>query len=535
MVRILPALNCGLRLCRSCARKSPGEFALFLNREKAVGGNSQLTSRGLFLIFLAVSWVWLCQLVEADELLDAVQRQTASYRQKLEELAQWCESKDLTAEAERTRRWLHPVVDDRLLIPIWPAQIGFDTPPDGASPDQVEWYRRWTQLRKEQADRLFTLARGAVRKGRAGLALDLAMAALHENPDHEAIRRLFGYEKYAGFWRTSYEVRRLRAGEIWHPEFGWIPKAHVARYEKGERFFNGRWISAEEEAALRSNLQNGWVLESAHYRVLTNHSREEGVKLLSKLEQLNELWSRLFIRFYASEAQVMSLFDARSRPTPLPPKQHKVILFRNRDEYIQALVAAVPQIGITSGMYDSRTQSCYFFAGAEADTTTIYHEATHQLFQEVGKVTSMPGARGNFWIVEAAAMYMETLRTEEDFLVLGGIDTPRLLAARVRFLQDRFYVPLGEFVSLGIKEWQNDPRIGALYSQAAGLMQFLMHYDGGRYRDATVNYLAAVYAGIDAPETLSRLTNKSYRQLDDEYAAYLKSLPPLPPMRILNP
>jgi len=487
------------------------------------------------LFFLTVWFVSATASVCADDLLDAVHRQTAEYRQKLEELAQWCESKDLKAEAERTRRWLHPVVDDQLLIPIWPQKIGFETPPEGATAEQAEWYRRWAQLRKEQAESLFTLARGAVRKGRAGLALDLAMAALHENPDHEAIRRIFGYQKYSGFWRTNYEVQRLRAGDVWHEQFGWIPKAHVSRYEKGERFLNGRWISAEEEKQLRSNLKNGWLVESEHYRVLTNHSREEGVQLLTRLEQLNELWSRLFIRFYASEAQVMALFDARSRPSPMPPRQHKIVLFRDRDEYNQALVTVVPQIAITSGMYDSRTQTCYFFAGPQSDPTTIYHEATHQMFQEVGKATQLPGARGNFWVIEAAAMYMETLRTEEDFLVLGGINTPRLLAARVRFLQDHFYVPLREFVTLGIKEWQSDTRIGALYSQAAGLMQFLMHYDGGRYRDAAVNYLAAVYSGIDTPETLSRLTTRSYSQLDEEYAAYLKSLPALPPIRVVNP
>jgi len=486
-------------------------------------------------VVLILGLLWAPNPVSADDLLDAIRRQAAEYRQKLENLAQWCESVGLTAEAERTRRWLHPIAEDRLLIPILPQKIGFETPPETFSPDQVEWYRRWVQLRKEQADSLFAFARGAVRQGRAGLALDLAMAALHENPDHEAIRRVFGYQKYSGYWRTSYEVRRLRAGDVWHEQFGWIPKAYVARYEKGERYFNGRWLPAEEEAKLRSTLQTGWVLESEHYRVLTNHSQEEGVKLLKSLEQLNELWSRLFIRFYASEPQVMALFDARSRPAWTPPRQHKVILFRSRDEYNQALVSVVPQIAITSGMYDSRTQTCYFFAGPQADPTTIYHEATHQMFQEVGKAVSHPGARGNFWIIEAAAMYMETLRTDEDFLVLGGIDTPRLLAARVRFLQDNFYVPLREFVTLGIKEWQSDPRIGALYSQAAGLMQFLMHYDGGRYRDAAVTYLAAVYSGVDTAETLSQVTKRTYAQLDQEYAAYLKSLPALPPMEIVSP
>lgn len=472
----------------------------------------------------------------ADALTDAVRRQMEGYRQKLEELAHWCEKESLSQEAERTRRWLRPVLEDCLLVPILPRKIGSISPPENVSPAQAEWFRRWASLRKEQADALFSLARGAVRQGRAALALELAMAALHENPDHEALRRVFGFQSFSGYWRTPYEVRRLRSGDVWHERFGWLPKGHVVRYEKGERLVGNRWVSAEEEARLRSTLENGWVIETEHYRVLTNHSLEEGVRLAEMFEKLNEVWSRLFIRFYATEAQVLALFDLRNRVAfSAPVVQHRVVLFRNREEYNAALRSRYPQVEISVGLYDGGARCCYFFAGPGFDRTTAYHEATHQLFQEVGRSIPNPGAQANYWVIEGAAMYLETLREDGDFYVLGGIDTPRLLAARVRFLQDNFYIPLQKFTALAMEEFQSDPRIGAFYSQAAGLMQFFMHYDQGRYRDAVVNYLAAVYMGRDSAQTLAQLTHSSFSKLDEEYAAYLKSLPALPPMRVVGP
>jgi hypothetical protein len=499
-----------------------------------VGSKHNLfVARLLALLIAAVSFVASCAV--ADELVDGIRRQTEAYRQKLESLARWCESQGLTEEAERTRRWLHPVLEDRLLVPILPRKMGTLEPPEGESPVRQEWYRRWAALRKEQADALFALARGAIRQGRAALALDLALAALHENPDHEGLRRLFGFQAYSGYWRTAYEVRRLRAGDVWHERFGWLPKGYVARYEQGERFYQNRWISAEEERRLRSSLQNGWVVETEHYRVLTNHSLEEGVRLAEQFERLNEVWSRLFIRFYTTDAQIRALFDLRNRPPVANPVQHRIVLFRNREEYNAALKSRYPQVELSVGLYDGATRCCYFFSGPGFDASTAYHEATHQLFQEVGRSVPNPGFRCNYWVIEGAAMYLETLRQEGDFFVLGGIDTPRLLAARVRFLQDRFYIPLEKFCSLGMEEFQTDSRIGALYSQAAGLTQFFMHFDGGRYRDALVNFLATVYLGRDNPSSLSQLTGVRFSQLDEQYAAYMRSLPNLPMMRIEEP
>ena len=119
-------------------------------------------------------------------------------------------------------------------------------------------------------------------------------------------------------------------------------------------------------------------------------------------------------------------------------------------------------------------------------------------------------------------MYMESLRREDGYYVLGGFDDERLYAAQYRLLHDHFYVPLGEFVDIGREKLQKDPRINTLYSQAAGLTHFLIYYDGGRYRDALVSYLSAVYSGRDGHDTLSKLTGTSYSDLDKQYREFLE-------------
>ncbi len=98
--------------------------------------------------------------------------------------------------------------------------------------------------------------------------------------------------------------------------------------------------------------------------------------------------------------------------------------------------------------------------------------------------------------------------------------------AQVRLLRDKFYIPLDEFTSYTMQRFQGDPRIAALYSQAAGLTHFLVFYDHGRYRDALMAFLLALYTGKDDHETLARLTGENYKTLDSQYREFIvKSLP----------
>ena len=59
---------------------------------------------------------------------------------------------------------------------------------------------------------------------------------------------LFGYVEHEGSWRTRFEAAQLGKKLVWHRRFGWLPKDHVDRYEKGERLLGARWVSAAADA-----------------------------------------------------------------------------------------------------------------------------------------------------------------------------------------------------------------------------------------------------------------------------------------------
>ena len=443
------------------------------------------------------------------------------YADDLEKLAAWCDANDLAAEAKKTRRVLSPSDPYKLYVATLPEEVGPVKLAADAPPKVVEWNDRLWRLRHDYAAAAFELARQAVRSGRSSRAYSLVLAAATADPDHERARHLLGYENYESRWRTAYEVKKLRAGFVWSEKFGWLPKAHLARYENGERYVAGRWISAEQDTQRHRDISSGWDVETEHYTIRTNHSIDGAVALGVKLERLHRLWRQLFIRYYASDADVAAWFDGRGRPAMASPVRHKIMYFTDREFYNAFLRPTMPNIEISVGFYRNASRMAYFFAGKDCDDRTIYHEATHQLFNESRQTSPAAGRNTNFWIIEGVAMYMESLRMEDDYTVLGGFDDERMTAARYRLLKTKFYVPLGEFVDYGMDRFQHDLRIAMLYSQAAGLTHFLICHDGGLYRDTLVAYLTAVYSTRDNHDTLSNLCGEKYEELDRQYREFL--------------
>ncbi len=457
-----------------------------------------------------------------DDLDQSARKLREEYGAALAELAAWCEGQGLGQQATRTRARLEPRDPSRLYVAVLPEAVGPPPLADGTPAPVATWNERLGKLRRDYAAALFDLARRAARAGRASLALKLVLDAAREDPDHEGVRRLLGYQEYRRAWRTRYEIRKLRSGHVWHARFGWLPKAHVPRYEKGERYYKGRWVTAEEDARLHADIHNGWDVETEHYVVRTNHSIEAGVDLGAKLERLYRVWKQLFVRYFASERQLQALFDSRSRAQAVQLPRHNVVFFRDRDDYNRALRAAMPNIGVSIGVYVDSTRRAYFFAGEGYEDRTLYHEATHQLFHESRPVARDVGREANFWIVEGIAMLMESLQEEDGFYTLGGFDDARMVAARYRLLHDGFYVPLGELCGYGMTRIQGDKRIATLYSQAAGLTHFLVFHEDGEYRDALIAYLSLVYSGRDDSSTLARLTGVPYAELDRQYRDFME-------------
>lgn len=441
----------------------------------------------------------------------------AAYAARLEKLAAECQEQKQLEAAQRLRSWLPERAPDKLTLFVPPSAAAPQSPEPQA--DGQEWRNRWQVLRDEQAEELVKLARQAVAEHRPSLAIELVTEAVRENPDHKQSRRLLGYVRFRDAWHTPFEVRQLSANKVYHEKFGWLPKSHVARYDKGQRYYQGRWMAAADEAALRTDVKRGWRVESEHYAVTTNHSLEEGVALSRRLEMLFAIWQQAFAGYQASEAEIARRFEGRG--VRREPTQHNVVYFRNRAEYNAALRSSQPQIEISIGIYFPRVRTAYFFAGDEQQHDTLYHEGTHQLFQETRPAVAEPGRANNFWAVEGIACYMESLHADEHgFVTLGGTNASRMHTAR-RLVDDKQSLPLAELVQTGAEALQRDPRIKELYGQATGLAHFFMHAEQGRYREPLVRYLEVIYSARATPQSLAEATGVDDLALDRQYREFM--------------
>ncbi|MFM8291330.1 MAG: hypothetical protein ACKOC4_06485 [Planctomycetia bacterium] len=354
---------------------------------------------------------------------------------------------------------------------------------------------------------------------------------IRDDPDHERARAALGWTRRGDRWVWPEAGRRLDRGEEFDPAFGWLPKGRLARYRAGERYDRGRWVTAAEDAARRDlPVDRGRRFDSDHWEILSPAPLEAAASVAARLEETFLVWQQVFGTFALEPADLEKRLRGRGRLLPGGP--FAAVLCADQGQYVAELEQLEPTIGRTDGLYWPPTKTAWFFAAPAADDAearpaaiTVLHEATHQLFSEASpttkKLAALAGERCGFWAIEAAACYMESVRPAAFGWTVGGRDTGRVPAARERLVEDDLYVPLAELTALGRKAFQADPRLPQLYSQIAGLADFFMNADRGRWRESFVEYLGRVYAGTADPETLSRLCRQKYADLDAAYRRHL--------------
>ena len=382
----------------------------------------------------------------------------------------------------------------------------------------------------ELAEQYFQQARKVCKAGDVGTAFRLVTQAVAADPDHADARRVLGYRRIGKHWAGNYAARRLEHGEMWHPEFGWIKTEDQARYEAGQLPFGKRWITLQEDARRHATIDNGWKIRTDHFHITTNHSRQEASRLAVRLEALHQTWLQLFGGFYLKPTDLLKRFEGKAT-SGYRSKPFEVVYYRTRKEYNSTLRRKQPRIEMTLGIYFDKTRKTHFFAGEEQDAGTIYHEVVHQFFSESRPSARNVGASSNVWLIEGVACYFESLVEHQGVgegdrnFTIGTPTAGRLPAARHRLLVNDFYVPLAELSAMGIKEFQQRSDLPRLYSQSAGLVTFLMHFQEGVYRPALVETLQRLYAGRDRVGTLENLTGRSWAELDREYRGFIETLP----------
>ena len=129
-----------------------------------------------------------------------------------------------------------------------------------------------------------------------------------------------------------------------------------------------------------------------------------------KLERLYRLWQQIFIRYYASEADVVALFDGPPEiQHGTPHRRYQVSYFRDRDDYIRALQAVMPNIGYP-GRCISRFEQPRLLLCRQGQRRPHHVPRGHApVVPRVAAGGPHVGGKANFWIVEGIAMYMESL------------------------------------------------------------------------------------------------------------------------------
>ena len=448
----------------------------------------------------------------------------------LEKLAGFCDDKLLIEPARQVREAAVPVDRNALRADSLPQQvqpeIGVDLPAD-----ERYWQVQLRFQRAEYAKELYLLSRRVLRAGYPSYAYNLVREVARHDPDHQSSRRILGFERYGDRWVTPFAASMLRKRYDWHADFGWLPKAHIVRYERGERCFKGRWVSAAKEATLRRDFRHAWEIRTDHYVVKTNHSLERGAELGEALEDFYGLFFQTFAGFFQTPEQLRKLFEGTgSRSSTRNSIQpYQVHFYVDAAEYHQRLIKRYPQITITNGLYEPDDRVVYFFQNPDENTeATLFHEATHQLFAENQLKRRAIADDANFWAVEGIACYMESYQRSGRGTSLGDPRYIRFELARTGYLDGAYYIPLAQFATMGKTAFQSHPEISRNYSQASGLAHFFMHADSGRYRDALIEHLSQIYNGDPRTrgrvQSLEELTGVAFPELDRQYGAYQLSV-----------
>jgi hypothetical protein len=422
------------------------------------------------------------------------------FADELNSLAQKCDELKLPAQAMLARTWLIPrrYGVQYHFLPDFLArdqrEKRLPTAPKTNSPEvERQFWNRFTEIRSKQADRLFELAKSRLDVGRFQESHALLNEALRENPDHSDARRILGYIGKPGSWAPQEREPKYSKATRIDLTFNWAPNRHG-------------------------------VVDSAHFRIRTNADSKTAVEAAIYLEECHDVWRIVYSGFWLSPDELKACFTGKAPPPAARTKEKfEVILFATREEYISQLEAFERNIAASRGYYAPGRKTSFFYADAADPEVKVNwaHEVSHQLFSAYSRNPPGLAKNTNFWVIEGAAMYMESLARHDAYFMTGGFDSERLQDARHRQRNLREHATLRELLPLGQSSFQNDPRIRQLYTASAGYTHFLLDGAGGKHRDAFLNFLKITYEEQDDSGLLEKELGVSSGAIEDAYLAFL--------------
>jgi len=498
---------------------------------------------GLFLLLSLTSLLFVQSSPAAngadlsEKRLDLLQKRYYDRREKFAQamltLAGECDAKQYFTDAERIRTRALPVSSGAYDLDLLPEEI-ISSPSLSLPVAEREWRAKLQKLERDYAVDLYRIAREALRLGHPTMTYRLVRETAFHDPNNVNARSMLGYVQEKDRWTTPFLKRMAQKGMVDHPRFGWIETRLVSRYEAGERFFNGQWMSAEKEAALRADFQNGWEIGTEHFLIRTNVGLEQGVELSRQLEEFQRFFMREYVAFFNSRQQIEKLLDVGARPQWKEQARYQVSFYRTKEEFVAALKPRMPGIENANGLYIPRDRMSYFYStdnldagDAEERLETMYHEVTHQILGESRPDPFDVGELSDFWVIEGFPCYLESFDPQHPGGAVGDPRHIRIFWARKKIIEESQHWPMREFAAMGRPVF---PLQAESYNQGAAMVHFFLNAEQGQYRDGFIHYLSQVYLPSKSRKpTLEDILGVTFETLDRQFIDYLKTLPSDPP------
>jgi hypothetical protein len=412
------------------------------------------------------------------------------YAKKIQEYHDWTVEKGL--EPSDTARFKNTLNRDLWRQTIFiPADSSAELIPIHTAPQAFE---KLDEVNDWQAERLFDLAKRAADAGAGGPAIQFLNEALFFNPNHTEIRRILAHQKTDTGWALYPDRLEIRKGTRPHDICPWSARSFS-------------------------------IVTTSNFQIESNAPEDQLRALAEKLERWHYVWRQIYFDYW-SNARTLRRWMGGEGTYSYSRRRFKVIIFQNREDYLQVLTPLVPGVKISTGYYSNAKNISFFYFDAEDPSVedTWKHELTHQLFREsIGTGTNLkPFENEYIWFDEGAATYAESLVDFGDYITLGGFDANRMQYARVRMLLENYQVPLKELNQLGRNSLQQRSDIVRLYGQIAGQFDMLMNDRAGASEAGLIEILKLLYRGKPVREArLEKTFGKTLKQLDERYRDFL--------------
>lgn len=419
---------------------------------------------------------------------------------ELDKLAAKCDELKMPSEAEVTRKWHIPrrfQVQYHFLPDFAAREVKEKRrpgPPAKTATDNAKsWWNRFLVVRQNQARKLFELAKKRFEAGRIQESFSLLHEVLHEDEDHLEARRMLGYTGKAGAWSPQERSPKYSSTTKIDTTFNWAPNRHG-------------------------------IVDSAHFRIRTNADSKSAIEAAIYLEECHDLWRTIFSGFWLDSNEFQVCWEKGATPkTPRNPGKLEVILFASREEYVSQLEPFEKNIAQSLGYYAPGRKTSFFYLeeGNSEVKANWAHEVSHQLFSAHSRNPPGLTKKANFWVIEGAAMYMESLTKRDGYWTSGGFEANRLQDARYRLRNMHEHASLRELLPLGQEPFQRDPRIRELYTAGAGYTHFFLNAEDGAHRDRFLGFLRKIYDEQDSPDLLEKEIGISASEVEKSYANFL--------------